>query len=615
MPEPIFDAYAPLSYKRALGRNEMPRKGPQMWVAPTWVDDEAKRRLMAYTILRAMQDNVGRWFRDDLDVDRQEEVREYGDAALLVETIMSAVIGDEQEIVVPGAEDRVEPEDEINLTPTQRAARARPTQPAEAGTDPEADAAFELQEWLRQWGDAERLPLKMIEGERTAVGLGDGVYTLGWSPDRKRARLRVWDPGFYFPVLGDGNEDDFPTRVHLAWEFTRPGDNKVLIRRITWELGPIELTLEGALVREGDRIEPAHENPDRPGEFIPARVVRAYPWNQEQGQAAEVLSDTTCYLTDATFEMRNVRNIDDFVAERATYTVDGDGPINRRDLGIDFMPVIHVPNTPALLEQFGRSSLSSVAQILDDLANADSDLQRAAVTSAQPIFSLEKGSLGPDKPVYEPGAVVEVGEGRIVPLDTSGALTALIAYLGEMKTRLSVNSRVPEAAIGRIKPSEVPSGIALMLGFGPLRAMIRHMRLTRDEKYPLLLKFVWRLAIANGAEDVPALWMPAEIAWGSYIPQDVAAAVQEVTQLRTAGLLSRETAIRRLMEVGLPVEDAAEEVARIEHEDFEGAIQLVEATGDVQAAGDYLGRTAAAPITPTLPIVPPTNEPPEPAAP
>jgi hypothetical protein len=343
-----------------------------------------------------------------------------------------------------------------------------------------------MQEWLRDWAVDERLGLKMVEAERKATGLGDGVYTLGWSTAKGRPRLRVWDPGFYFPVLDDGNEDDYPERVHIAWEVAdADAENQGIkkVRRITWWMGPIQpagtvlatidkdievlaiSTLGDVLLEDGYTVE------------------RSLPWN-------EVPVGWTCYMTDATWTLDATRfSINDFKQSEAQYAIDADGPIVARDLGIDFIPVVHVPNTVALLEHFGRSSISTVLQVLDDLASADTDLQAASATAGRPVLALEKATLAGKPLTYAPGMILETGEGKLGVVDTSKALDAIIKYVEFLLKRLSTSSRVPEAILGRVDASSVPSGVALALSFGPLETMVKEMRLVRTEKYPLLLKF------------------------------------------------------------------------------------------------------------------------------
>lgn len=565
---PVFDNWTALSFKRAMGSKSTPGAS---WAAPTWVGDH-KRRLTAYMILQAYFDNSSRFFLYTKDGMTPEDHREYGDASLLRDTILAALVGDSQEIFVDGADQDL-PDPQPDEDPDLAERRAA------------AEKATELQEWIRAWAwDKERFGLKIIETERNAVGLGDGVYVLGWDPRKNRVRLRVYDPGFYFPVLTDGNDDDFPERVHIAWEVETDDPTKRVIRRITWELAPIGIDESGAL------------------------VTRRYPY------ASDVDSDLTCYMTDATWtlDVNRPNQPDDFNGATAVYEtyVDEDGilrEVNFADLGIDFLPVVHVPNTVSIQNHYGKSSVERVLQILDDLANADTDLQGASATTGKPPIALS-GVTSAQRPTYQPGELWALGEkGSATMIDTSRSLDALIKYVEHLGDRLNVSARVPGAVLGQVKPSEVPSGIALALSFGPLISMIEEMRLVRSEKYPLLLQFVWRMSMVGGVEDVPQEWIPTRLEFGSYLPHDVSAVVALVKTLLEAKAISRKTAIRLLVAAGVDIEDAEQEVDDIAATDFDGAKSLADATGSEDAAAEYLGvEVESPPPAPPVPIIPPT---------
>jgi hypothetical protein len=563
--ELIYDSWTPISFKRALGARSSSSGAGVGWSAPSWVGDH-RRRLLAYTILRAYQDNAAREFMLTNDREEVDNRREYGDPALVVNAILGALLGDSQVISVEGSED---------------------FDPDKPNKNPDAQRAVELEEWLQDWAKDERFGLKMIETERKAVGLGDGLYSVGWSMAKGRPRLRCWDPGFYFPVLDEGNEDDFPEKVHIAWELPpEDGTLKRRIRRITWELGNIAPENTPGLIA-GLFTEPTVFPGDKMGSD--GRISREYAWNEGEP------SFRTCYMSDGTWTLDTGKSkVDDLTEESAIWEMDEDGIVCRRDLMIDFLPVIHIPNTVALLEHYGRSSLSTVLQVFDDLAAADTDLASAAATTGSPVLALQKSTMGTETHKYKPGQILEVGEGKMDVLDTSRALVALLEYITFLLKRLSVNARLPEAVLGRVSPSEVPSGIALALSFGPLEQMVKEMRLTRDEKYPLLLKFVQRLASAGGTDEVPDVWdLEANVQFGSYLPQDQAEAVKLVTQLlanKPLPIISLETAIQMLIDAGFEIRDAALEVQRISERDFAGASALLDATGDEDLVYEYLGR-------------------------
>jgi hypothetical protein len=584
----IFDAWTPISFKRHFGSRRQVGEGAG-FKPPDWIGPEHLRRLQAYGILRAYQDNAGREFFAGSRAEIHDR-REYGEAALLVETVVGALLGEDQQILTEGAE-------ELSLEEENPDSQ---TDPAEIAARDAAVRAVALQEFLEQWAQDERLGLKMLETERLAVGLGDGVFSLGWSGQKGRPRLRVWDPTFYFPVLTDTNEDDYPEKVHIAWEVDDPetrNRNKTKIRRITWELGPIEPDQGPGIVQRalGRGAAP---------------IERQYAWNDGP-------STVTCYYTDATWLLEaGNKSVDDLTESDAVYELDEDNQeIKRQDLQIDFLPVVHIPNTVALLNHYGRSTLSTVLQILDDISSADTDLSAASATTGHPIITLqgasaEKDAHGRSTLRYRPGEVLESGDGKMDVLDTSKALDALIGYIEFLLKRLSVNSRVSEGLLGRVKASEVPSGIALALSFGPTDQLIRSMRLVRSEKYPLLLKFAHRMFLAGQAAgqitDVPAEWIHTEITMGSFLPQDQQAAVTQVTALYAAHAISLETAITMLIEASIPIQNVLEEVQRIQERDFAAAADLFTATGDQDLVYEFLGRTPPPPdpAPPAVTVVP-----------
>ena len=115
----------------------------------------------------------------------------------------------------------------------------------------------------------------MHEGEGNTICLGDGVYVLVWSETKRRPVVQVYDPRFYFPVLGKtGSQDaDHPTRASgMGYNV----EARTYVRRLTFELGPT--------------VWPR------------MAVSRTYPWGVGAGDNGEdVESDQTCYFTDATW--------------------------------------------------------------------------------------------------------------------------------------------------------------------------------------------------------------------------------------------------------------------------------------------------------------------------
>ena len=518
----LNDTYAPLAHIPELRGNEaVPGR--------TWLDQHDRRRLTAYQVLGSYRTNTRRYhLPDSVWMQGAEKYREYGDAALLVDTARALLLGDTQTVTAPD--------------------------------DPDGAAAA----WLTEWAAAERLTQKLLEGEEHAIGDGDVVYTLGWDAAKGRPRLRVFDPGFYFPdtenkARVDGwSDDEYPPAVHIAWEH-RDETGRTWIRRHTWQLFPTD--------------------PWTPKYGGTASWVCKY--RVVDYDTADLLSDVDVYSPDL-----SRRAGTKFISTPTEGETDG-----WQDLGIDFIPVVHVPNDPSTTRTFGRSILLKVAHLLDDLSANDTDLA-AAAQAANPSMVLQGAPAPEQTPV---GGVIGMPEdAKASFMDTSKNLVALTGHVTGLLDRIAINSRLAQSLLGRVAPNDVPSGYALELGFAPAKNLLREMRTVRDEKYPLILRFAMRLAVVHDAltGDLPR----AVIELGSALPADLPAAIDAVKELLPVKAISTATAVRMLQTAGLPIEDAIEEVERIRGEDFEGAKLMVEATGDVASAARMLGLT---PITPT----------------
>lgn len=553
---PIIDNWTYYDYKSTFD-------APQTGMAPSWVSPDHRRRLMAYRMLESYYRNSARTWLDTTTVDQKDILnrREYGDSELITETALASLIGNDQSIIVPNSD-------------TPDATQAMVDQ-------------FNI---LQLWAEDERFLQKVLELERTVIRLGDGCYVLGWDAAKGRPRLHVYDPGFYFPVLDESSlgEEEFPRKVHIAYEYEeRISGTKTqkYLRRMTWELRPIDYHDEfGNPVPPDDPTMVLFEN-EAIDEF--GMLTRLYPWNF-------IPTTESCFYTDATWLLGSSTGntlVDDLDIEQAMIAAD------QVDLMLDFIPVVHIPCTVSLKEHFGTPVVARVMQLLDDIISTDTDLQASsAITGTPPIAvngaSLPKNEDGTVKS-YGPGTLWETGDGNATMIDTSTSLDALLKYTDHLRQLLAVNSRTPESLLGRIKPSEVPSGIALTLSFAPHTALINEMRLVRKDKYATLLKFVCRMFMASG--DLLEIF-PAELAFGSFLPADRQETSTLVQQLFTAKAISLETAIRMLVEAGFPIEDALAEVQLIQSRNFTDANALLDASGDVAVVRDYLGLGPIAPL-------------------
>lgn len=570
----ILDPWSGLSHRAIL----RPRDGGGN-LAPTWVGSQGSRdvrRLNAYMVLAAYYENTSRVFLTDPR--RAQEHREYGDAAALVDAIQAAVLGEEQTIQVDGASDDepIAPEEPgEDATDEERAAFADAKAEHEKRLA-DWQAAVELQEWFDEWADNSRYQVRVHEAEQHAQQLGDGVYLVSWSGSSRRVTLRTYDPGFYFPVE---NDDEYPDRVHLAWEFENPDDeDRPWLRRITYERVTItEARERGVAVEE----------------------TRRYPYADEDEPPSEYVT----LMTDATWPLAKVkvngrRGVDSLSYDGAVFGTNDQGDTLRDyDLGIDFVPVVHIPNTVAGAQHFGTAAVTRVAQILDDVGATDTDLQSASAIVGVPPLAVEGGNRTDFAKTYGPGTVF-FGT-KLDVADTSHSLDALAGYLAALLKRLSTNARVPEEVLGRVKAGDIASGIALALSFGPFRSLIGEMRLVRADKYRLMHKMVQRTAMVAGDSDAslvapgraltPGVPRTVTLEFGSYLPSDLKQTVDLILSLLEKHGISRATGLRLLASAGLDLGDLDEEMHRIQHEDFEGARDLADATGSEDDAREYLG--------------------------
>ncbi|MGW1786950.1 hypothetical protein ACWCQQ_49065 [Streptomyces sp. NPDC002143] len=313
---------------------------------------------------------------------------------------------------------------------------------------------------------------------------GDGVYTLVWEPSERRVLLRTYDPGWYFPEWDEGEQDaqEYPQRVHFAWEL--PADPvrglRDPVRRITYELGPIGPATASGQARGGRAVREQVAGADgypvlTVGDTLDLRtgtVSRTYPW------APGRPSSTTCYLTDAEWLLEDLGSAHDVFslpADKAAHRVRSDGQVlDRLDLMVDFIPVVHVPNSiPDAGEHWGRPTPATVLRLLDELQATDTDKASASSTTGTPIVALAGARLPIDRSTGQPPPVrVEAGtvwqpadNGRMDTLDTS-------AQLAELRSRVDHLLDRPASNVD----TECDAGVAT----GPFLRTGRRARLTRS---------------------------------------------------------------------------------------------------------------------------------------
>lgn len=613
----IIDQWSKLSHKGPVGQ---PNDQVNLTLAPTWVPASERRRLAAYIVRAAYLENVARLLLPHTvtDDDRNKH-REYGDPSAFIDRLVGAVLGDGWAITVDGADEDLL--DGPNLPP-------QPPGPADGASELEqriataklaaweALAVAEVDAWeaalaeqpmlqrrqdeLRAWADAVQLAARLHEGEQTTAGLGDGVYVL-WPRAGDWPLVEVHDPGVYFPQLTDHDRGEFPHTVHLAWEFEQVIDGvvQVFVRRLTWQL--VDLTMErvtfdasGALVwtdASGAPLADGTIPTDLPANdtISPDGIVeRTLPWHQPETPPARI----TCVFSNGVWPLDAVQEgkVDALDADKATWDA------WRVDLGVDFIPVVHVPNTPAGDSHYGDGALDAVAQLVDDMAQNDTRIMNGSAFLGLPMIGVSGANVS--DVVVQPGQAVGLPEGgRMDTLDLSAGIEKLMALGNRLDDRFFQNVGAPREVMGKAS-TDTASGVHLALKYAPWAQVVTTLRIPRGPKMALLLKFAQRLAQVarhEGGEPVlePGPTPVARLTYGGFLPFNKAETATMVASALQAHAISLQTAVALLVAAGFPIDDAQAEIERIKAEHPEAAKAIAEALPGIpageQAAADWLG--------------------------
>ncbi|MEM7096180.1 MAG: hypothetical protein AAF567_24455 [Actinomycetota bacterium] len=527
-----------------------------------WIPRADQRRLAAYHLLRAVETNN---LKDMLEPDEDGNppaLAEWGEASMFVSRVIAGLLSRSLTFIVDGAE---QPPPPIAPIPDPIPEPDRTDQAAvdayEAAVELRTEAANEAiekwrerhaayktavawQTWWDDWAVKEQYLAKLGENERSYVGpLGDGVLVHGWDPELGRPYVNIIDPGEYFPVL-DAHKPRWPARVYRAWEHNHEkpdGTIEERLYRVRWDT----IDLDG-----------------------PQRL----PWNTES-------TTKTVRLTEHWWDRGDAGDWHGLDENEATEVRAVD------DMGIDFVPVVHIPNTPETVNHYGQSLLALYVGLFAAIARQNANIVDAAELAATPAFT----SNGVDVPNVNlgPGAVLNVQDGELDPLELGPALEPLLKVGDWLMDRFATNTQVGKAILGITTGESGSSGIKLRLQFGPFEQLIEWMRPSRAEKYALSAKMIMRLA-QYGGEDVPEGPPPKmRVEFGSITPADLQSVIEDINKL--GDVISPATKLAVLKAAGWPIGDIEEELRRAEMANFENAALIVEATGNTEAAARYLG--------------------------
>ena len=625
------DEYSYLSHKALVGH---PDQDPGVG-APTWCPPSERRRIRAQLARAAYLGGVA---RDLLPADVTDKARdahrEYGDPATFVRRIVAAVLGDDWTWIVDGADedlpdepdlppepedaDEVEDEDEGPGAALRRriaeTRRARWLAEAEEIVDQwEADWAAQpmlqtRQAEYRAWADRANIALTIHAAERYTVGIGQSAIIL-WHQDGDWPRPEVIPPEAVFPVRDEHDDGKFPRKYHFAWEYDhdrRDTTGAVVterrLRRITFELVDI------ASIRSADGQWVDADGQPTDGVMLrgdeqlvlddgTAHIVRTYPWDRPDpdGDTTPALTETAgdrepsrtvCLYSDGTWPLEDLgHDVYALDESKATWRPYGDGLAYRADYGIDFLP---------LLDTTGESIIDVIAQVLDDLAGADTAVASASRYLAHPTVALEGAGLPEGQaPVMMPGRILT---GKLTPLDLSQGLPVLMDNRESLRDRATSNVGIPADLLGRVVDDGGPeSGISRLIRWAPFAQLVGELRMNR--KYDLFAKMAQRMAQVQGRM-VDGAWVPVlppgstpaiRLAWGSFLPMDRSQALKDAAEGVRAHVMSLQSAVAWLVAAGFPIDDARAEVERIRADDTESAVQVADATGSERLAADRLG--------------------------
>jgi hypothetical protein len=518
-----YDIYASLlNYKNEISVLGRP------FINAISIPDDHWRRQQAYELLSAYYQNYSRDYRYAPEAgptsseNPNDDIFESGDVAWLCERFKSKILGDEISVVIPGPRS-------LKRIPEL----TRKIADGDATLQPDLDAltaiqatVAEQQAYIQDWFEDNGVALSIDENELLLSYLGDCVYFIEWDRDEARPSIRTYDPGFYFPGLFDRSsslqedvQDRVVDRVIISWSEpdseSEDGDATMAWR----DVFELRRHSDGTL-----------------------HCWRQYGYYR-------YASGSTTLLVD----------YDD--AELIEETSDG-----WNDIGIDFIPIVQIPNIKVQGSDFGMSNTHFLIAVFDSLMNAYTDLRKNAehlgggtviATGEDLAITRDPDTKKPIPIEIEPGTMYFAGRnGSVTLLDTSTMQDALIKTIEKYETLIIRNSQITEIGAGTMAAQQVPSGYALTILAQPLFDKIAPMRLVRQLKYQKLFEMVQKLWGLFGSPEEKALFAdvmyPVKIQFGKIIPTDEKTNLDELTLFQ--GLTDAETTLYRMKEEGYDID-------------------------------------------------------------
>lgn len=356
--------------------------------------------------------------------------------------------------------------------------------------------------------DREGLARKFVQAKRSGLTRGDSVWHItadGSKPDMKRVSIHTVHPSCYFPIEDPSNPERL-LGVHLVDLVQHPEEryaaypdrNRMAARRQTYR-------------KENGRITSE------------TRVFELGGWDDRHLKADE--------LKPISIIM----------------------PKKYLPAEITSLPVYVVSNNVPDGSTYGMSQIAGVEYLINALNQSMTYEDLSLVLQGLGVYVTTAGApKGPDgKPTkyqLHPGNVVEIGAD-----DTFQRVTG-VASVAPFQDHLRLMDEwategLPDMATGNVDVAVAESGIALALKMGPVLAENQDKQLTLVEVWNRIgydLLNGWLPAFEN-LEPNGAVW---KTTFGDPMPQDRVAKIEELIQLKTAGLILIDECRREMEKLG-----------------------------------------------------------------
>lgn len=340
-----------------------------------------------------------------------------------------------------------------------------------------------------------------------------------------RVSIKKVDPAAYFPVPEEFLPEGVYRKVHIAEQTEDPeDDSKTLVERLTYTQ---MMTPEGG-----------------PG---------------------QIFSETSLFEVD--------NSLSEMGGDKAPKLVQVISPPTPLDNRITTIPVYHFKNSLLDDSTYGNSAVRGLARLMGAINQSVSDEDLALALEGLGVYSTESGA-----PVDDDGEDTDwwIAPGRVLEnvknfkrVDGITSVTPFGDHIDRLTKFLYLAADVTESAIGEIDAPTAESGIARMLKLAPTLEAAREINDAWKAGLTQLfhdLNFWFQVYEATG-------WGAAEplVVFADPAPVDRAAAVKEIIELVAAKLMSQQTALERLAELGVVL--APDELARIASETATQAAQ------------------------------------------